>query len=362
MGQGLSPPFGEVAYSRVKIHIAFELRDEPTGGGNQFLKALRAYLHSVGAYAERIEEADVILANGHQWGPYLFRLFLAKRARPNLVIVHRVDGPMAVVRGDGVNRIVDKAIVNFNSRFADGTVFQSRWSRDLCITHGMDADKHHTIVLNAPDPSLFYPPAYQMVGDGKIRIVSTSWSGNWRKGFDVFEYLDKHLDFSRFTVTFIGNSPIKFENIRHIQPITSAALADELRNHDIFLQASHLEACSNSLIEAMNCGLVPVARNNSSHPEIVNEAGVLYEGIEDVTAAIDAAARGRAAYLAKTTQNITMERAGRAYLNFAKEVSQASLTRPSLYEFLVTWASWKLACSPAMFLRLRTLVGKQRHR
>jgi glycosyltransferase involved in cell wall biosynthesis len=347
----------------MKIYIAFDLRDEPAGGGNQFLKALRVYLRSAGAYAERMNEANVILANGHQWGPYLFQLFLAKRARPDLVIVHRVDGPMAVVRGDEKkNRIVDDAIVSFNNRFADGTVFQSRWSRDLCLIQGMEASKHQATILNAPDSSIFYPPVRKIVGDGKIRIVSTSWSGNWRKGFDVFQYLDQHLDFSRFTFTFIGNSPVKFENIRHIAPIPSAALADELRNHDIFLQASHLEACSNSLIEAMNCGLVPVAKNNSSHPEIVDEAGVLFEGIEDVIAAIDVAAKGQAKYLAKRSHRITMDCAGRAYLDFASEVSQAPLTRPGLTELLVAWASWKMARRPAMFLWLRILVGKLRRR
>lgn len=346
----------------MKVHVLSELRSGPWGGGNQFLKALRTFMRSAGAYAERIDGADVILVNGHQWGPYLFQLFRTKFTRSDIVVIHRVDGPMAVVRGCEDNRIVDEAIVRFNRYFADGTVFQSQWSHDLCIAHGMDASKPHAVVLNAPDPSIFYPLVRQMVGDGKIRIVSTSWSGNWRKGFDVFQYLDQHLDFSRFTFTFIGNSPVKFENIRHTEPIPSVALADELRNHDIFLQASHLEACSNSLIEAMNCGLVPVARNNSSHPEIVDEAGVLFEGIEDVIPAIDAAAKGRAAYLAKRSQKITMACAGRAYLDFAKEVSRAPLTRPGLYEFLVAWASWKMASRPATFTRLRTLVGKLRHR
>ena len=340
----------------MRIFIAFDMTEKPMGGGNQFLKALRAYLRSVGGYAERMEEADVILVNGHQWGPYLFRLFLAKRARADLVIVHRVDGPMEVVRGDAVSRIVDKAIGNFNRHFADGTVFQSHWSRDLCIAHGIDAQKPQTIVLNAPNPSVFYPPIHKVADDRKIRIVSTSWSSNWRKGFDVYRHLDKHLDFSRFTFTFIGNSPVKFENIRHIEAIPSVALAHELRNHDIFLQASHLEACSNSLIEAMNCGLVPVARNNSSHPEIVNEAGVLYDGVEDVIAAIETAAKGRAAYVTKMTQKITMEFAGRAYLDFAMGVRRELLTRPSLYEFLATWTLWKFPRSAAMFLRLRSLV------
>ncbi len=342
----------------MKIHIAFDLVDTPTGGGNQFLKALRSYLRSVGVYAERLEEAKVILANGHQWGPHLFRLYLAKRARPDLIILHRVDGPMSVVRGDEASLLVDKAIIRFNRYFADGTVFQSSWSRDLGLIQGMDTNKPQRTILNASDSSVFYRPVRRRGGDSKIRIVSTSWSGNWRKGFDVFQYLDQHLDFSRFTFTFIGNSPVKFENIRYIEPLPSTALASELRNHDIFLQASHLEACSNSLIEGMSCGLVPVARNNSSHPEIVDDAGVLFEGIEDIIAAIDAAAKDPSPYLEKRNHKVTMTYAGRAYLDFAEEVSRAPVTRPSMYEFLLVWVSWKMVSRPALFIWLKKLLKR----
>ena len=33
----------------MKVHILFRLKDEPTGGGNQFLKSLKEYLQSVRA-------------------------------------------------------------------------------------------------------------------------------------------------------------------------------------------------------------------------------------------------------------------------------------------------------------------------
>jgi glycosyltransferase involved in cell wall biosynthesis len=339
------------------IHILSELKSGPWGGGNQFLKALREYLRKRRAYAESIDAAQVVIVNGHQWGPHLITLFRLKRARPELVIMHRVDGPMEVVRGRADNRIVDEAIVCFSHNFSDGTVFQSHWSRDLCIARGMDGARPHAIVLNAPDPSIFYPPANALAMDGKIRIISTSWSSNWRKGFDVFQHLDQHLDFSRYEFTFVGNSPIIFKNIRHINPLASSMLAEELRRHHIFLQASHLEACSNSLIEAMNCGLVPVARNNSSHPEIVGKVGVLFEGIDDVVDAIRAAAQGRADYIANMSQEITIAKAGRAYLDFAVAMSRAPSIPPSLYEFFVTWASWKMASRPGLFLKLRNVVG-----
>ena len=340
----------------MKIHIAFNLLNAPMGGGNQFLKALRTYLRSANAYAERIEDAEAILVNGHQWGPYLFRLLRAKRVSHNIVILHRVDGPMALVRGREDNRILDKSIVHFNRHFADGTIFQSRWSRDLCIAHGLDTGKPLAVVHNAPDPSIFYPSDRLKAVDGKIRIVSTSWSSNWRKGFDVFQHLDRHLDFSRYAFTFIGNSPIAFENIRHIMPISSAELADELRSHDIFLQASYLEACSNSLIEAMNCGLIPVARNNSSHPEIVGDFGILYEGIDDVIVAIDMAAKGRAAYMGSMPPGLTLAQAGRAYLDFAVSVSRSPIARPGFRALLSTWLLWKMANRPGTLQKLRNLL------
>ena len=334
------------------IHILGELKAGPWGGGNQFLKALREYLRGCGAYAETLDVAQAVLANGHQWGPYLYEMFRAKRVNPNLVVLHRVDGPMAVVRGREDNRILDDAIIRFNRHFADGTIFQSNWSRGLCLAGGMDANKRQTVLFNAPDPSLFHPSTVMRPTSGKVRIVSTSWSSNWRKGFDVFEYLDNHLDFSKYEFTFVGNSRISFRNVRHLPAIPSDVLADELRAHDIFLQASQMEACSNSLIEAMNCGLVPVARNNSSHPEIVGDAGVLYEGVGDVLDAIEKAVSIRADCLARLPGDHTLTRIGHAYLEFAADVSRRPVARPTMAGFAATWIAWKVTKYPGFAQKL----------
>lgn len=341
----------------MKLHIAFDLLDKPTGGGNQFLKALRAYLRSQGAYAESLSDATVVLVNGHQWGAYLLQIYCEKKLRPELTILHRIDGPMTVVRGSEENSSLDYAISCFNRYFADGTIFQSQWSRNLCIEHGIDPIKQYVVALNAPDTSIFYPPCPPKISGNKVRIISTSWSSNWRKGFDIFLYLDENLDFSRYEFTFIGNSPVSFRNIHQIPPIPSVSLAQELRNHDIFLQASHVEACSNSLIEAMNCGLVPVVRNNSSHPEIVGEAGVLYEGKDDVLAAIDVAARDRHILLTKLPVDITLEVAGRKYIKFASQVSLSSKAKLSLPALILTWTAWKMANRPRIFVKIKRLIN-----
>ncbi len=338
------------------IHILCELRDGPWGGGNQFLKALRAHLRSVGAYSEDPSKADVVLVNGHQWSSYLWQIFSLKRSSHSVRLIHRVDGPMSIVRGGGESILVDKAIIIFNKFFSDGTIFQSGWSKNLCISGGMSQNKPYRIVLNASDPSIFYGPTKTSMSGKKIKIISSSWSQNFRKGFDVLQYLDNNLDFSQYEFTFVGNTPVSFKNFRHIHPLTSQNLANELRCHDIFLQTSHLEACSNGLIEAMSCGLVPVARNNSSHPEIVGLSGVLYEGVNDVIEAIATASENRDIYLLNKNKNINMNYVGCEYMNLAYEVINMPSNRPNFIHLLLTGFYLMSIYKSKFFMKLQALL------
>lgn len=272
----------------MKVAILFDFQEGPWGGGNQFLKALRDHWQLQGRYAESPEDADAVLFNSHHWQGQLTRLFMLKRRNPNLLIVHRIDGPISIVRGQNIERLVDHAIGKFNQLLADATIYQSRWSRSRCHEFGLSIDKPNTVIINAPNPNLFFPKTTNSKKKhDKIRIVMTSWSSNWLKGFDIYQYLDQHLDFTRYKLTFIGNSPVKFSNIHVIPPLTSATLAKELRNHDLFLTASIDDPCSNSLIEAIHSGLYPIVRNSGGHPEIVGNRGTLFYDTSDVLKSID---------------------------------------------------------------------------
>jgi len=87
----------------------------------------------------------------------------------------------------------------------------------------------------------------------KVKLIASSWSNNWRKGFDIYRFLDENLDFSKYEMTFVGNSPVKFKNIKQIPPVESRDLAELLRTHHIYITASQNDPCSNSLIEALSC-------------------------------------------------------------------------------------------------------------
>ena len=90
--------------------------------------------------------------------------------------------------------------------FADGTIFQSEWSRINCKKYGFSSNNPEITILNAPDKNIFYPLSKKNNKKNKIRLVASSWSSNFLKGFDIYTYLDQHLNFNKYDFTFIGNS------------------------------------------------------------------------------------------------------------------------------------------------------------
>ena len=78
-------------------------------------------------------------------------------------------------------------------------------------------------------------------------------------------------------MTFVGRTFEKFKNINMIQPQESLKLSQILKDHHIYIFCSKLEACSNSLLEAIHCGLAIIARNSSSNPELMKNSGLCFD-------------------------------------------------------------------------------------
>ena len=198
----------------------------------------------------------------------------------------------------------------------------------------MPSKNYELVTINAPDPKLFFPK-YLPHPDRteKFKLISSSWSTNPKKGFDILEHLDSHLDFNKYEMTFIGRSPVNFRNIKLINSLPSLQLAEHLRNHHFFVSASFREACSNSLLEAMHCGCVPIARNNSSHPEIIADAGVLFEGQADILTAIERAAENYEEFKAKNILP-SIQDVGERYFKFCTKVHEGKDTSMKNFSFV----------------------------
>ena len=265
---------------RRDLAIFHEFHEPPYGGGNQFLLALRAELVRRGISVEvnRLSgRTPACLYNSFNFDFHRLERF----ARDGVRMVHRVDGPIGVYRGfdDGT----DRRIVGINA-LADATILQSRYSLEKHRELGLEL-RNPLVIHNSVDPTIFQPRAeHEPLGDRRLRVVTTSWSDNPRKGSEVLRWLDQNLDFGAYELTFAGRTQQRFERIRVIGPLASQPLADLLRAHDVFLAASRDDPCSNALLEGLACGLPAAYVRSGGHPELVGDGGIGFDAAEELPA------------------------------------------------------------------------------
>lgn len=297
----------------IKIKIIFNIVEKASGGGNQFLKTLREYLINRGVYTEDDETAECFLFNSHHSIKEVFKL---RQRYPNKIFIHRVDGPVFLIRNKDL--YLDKIIFKINNMIADGTIFQSQWSKEKCVELGY-CEKNPSIVIYNATSELYKEDKKDKICNRKINLISTSWSSNIRKGFDIYKYLDKHLDFEKYNYIFVGNSPYEFKNISVQSPQYGEGLVSLLKRADIYVTASINDPCSNALIEALNCGLPSVVRDDGGHPELVDKAGEVFNDEEDVLLAIKKVSLHYNDYEKKIVKRYINE-AGEEYYNFINSI------------------------------------------
>jgi glycosyltransferase involved in cell wall biosynthesis len=269
---------------RADLSVFHEFAPPPSGGGNQFLAGLVGELRRRGLAVEvnRISgRTPVCLFNSFNFDDRRLRRF----ARSGCRMVHRVDGPIGVYRGfdDGT----DRRIFELNSELADTTVFQSRYSLEKHRELGLEL-RDPVVIPNAPDPAVFNADGrVGLSADEPVRLITTSWSDNPRKGADVIAELERELDPARFRLTFVGRSPVTFERARIVPPVPSTEVARLLREHHVFVFASLNEACSNSLLEALACGLPALYVDSGSNAEVVGGGGLPFQDAAKAAARLD---------------------------------------------------------------------------
>ena len=255
----------------MQIYIANKLVEGPYGGGNQFLKSLRSEFIRAGIYCEDPHRANIVLFNSHQ---NLEEVSHLKQDNLKAIFVHRLDGPMRLYNNMSDQR--DMMAYQMNTAFANAVIFQSEWSKQANLKLGLDiGDKNNVVVHNAVNSSVFKKNPNRQRGN-KIRLITSSWSDNIKKGFLTYKYLDENLDFDNYELVFMGRSPVKFKNILNLGPLNTENVVKELKRSDIYITASENDPCSNSLIEALSCGLPALALNSGGHSELVKSGGLLF--------------------------------------------------------------------------------------
>jgi glycosyltransferase involved in cell wall biosynthesis len=268
------------------LAVFHEFVPAPHGGASQSLRAVLGELRRRGARVEigTISTATrAVLFNSFNFDAQRLRL-LARRAR-GVRFVHRVGAVTSLYRGfdDGT----DARVAALNRELAHATLAISRATIEMYRQIGVELVEP-VVVHNGCDPAIFHPRGRIPFSRArKTRLICASWSDNPRKGGPTYRWLEDRLDWSRYEFTFVGNSSTPFRRIRRLPPMSSLALADELRRHDVFVTATENDAYSNALVEALSCGLPAVYLDSGGSAEAVKDAGFGYRDREEIPALLE---------------------------------------------------------------------------
>lgn len=267
----------------MKISLGMRLQSGPWGGGNQFAHSLVDYCRARGDqifFDLRDPSLDVILLTAskrsatytcNQAARYL--LFKNRKA----LVVYRVNECDERKGTRGINKRIMR-----EQRYADHTVFISKWLQNLFCSQGLPA-QGSSIILNGASTNVFNSNGFvPWNGSGRLRIVTHHWGDDWLKGFDIYRRLDDMLDLPRFRkrieFSFVGKLPkeFAFKNTRYIQPLSGDALARVLRSNHVYLTASQNEPAGMHHIEGALCGLPLLYRESGALPEYCRDYGIAF--------------------------------------------------------------------------------------
>lgn len=271
----------------MRISINVKTVNEPFGGANNFAKNLFKHLSKRGYYVtDRLENNldIIIIVISHDalrlvsYSPEDAKAY--KKAFPNVSVIHRIN---SCDEHRGYDNGTNKRVLEAN-QIADHTVFVSEFIRSFWYLKGINKDKNSYIIKTIADNKIFNRNNRSRWNKNEVlKIVTHHWSGNYMKGFDIYQRLDqmvKTIEWKKkIQFTFIGRTPLgyDFRNTNHIPPLVDKDIADELKKNHVYVTASRYEAAGNHYIEAMQCGLPVLHLNHGSLPEYCENFGVTFE-------------------------------------------------------------------------------------
>lgn len=267
-----------------RIGLWNNFQPPPWSGGNQFIVALEAELGRQGYETVRNGPADAHIVNSVQFPREQFDADVDPRVQR---VVHRIGGPISVLRGTPESLKQYKVAMRFNSECASATVIQSRHTLRFLAELGWHPVRP-TMIRHAADPEVFFAGEPRVRdADEPVRVIATCWSPSPGKGAAVYAWLAAHLDRAKYQLTFVGNLPPGVEGVRVIEPVGSVALGDLLRESDVYITASRNDPCGNALVEALSCGLPAIYYDGGGHPELAGFGGLPFTRPEQVPMLLD---------------------------------------------------------------------------
>lgn len=247
----------------MKIFIA-KYEPDRLGGGwsfqRNFAKAMKDNLSSY-------EEADVFFIAS---ASMLQREEVEQAKKDGKKIVLRVDNIIrnSRNRNTGMSRMKDFA------QMADLVVYQSKWAGRLL--HNFLSPKNSVIILNGTDQDIFNTEGRTKAPE--TRYLYSKYSSDETKNWELARSSFQQAKSQSKILNIVGRYDAKMveynfdfyedeEYVYHGEVQDIQTMADIYKSSDVFLYSYFNDACSQTLIEAISCGL-----------EIYNCYGMLQTG------------------------------------------------------------------------------------
>ena len=276
--------------------VAFNMKplSGPYGGGNQWLLQMVETMRAAGyKVIFRLDDsvAGIIGTHAGTSGKLAFsyeEIGEFKKAHPHVPCIQRINDN-DIRKGTGK---MDGLLAAAN-RAADHTVFVSAWLRDYHAARWFDATRPHSVIHNGANPAEFHPiGSAQWQPGASLRLVTHHWSGNWMKGFKVYQQIDEAIAAGILRdaeLWVIGNWPAElvWKTARTFPPCRGVALATLLRQCHAGVTASLYEPGAMHPMESLQCGLpLLYHRDSGGTVEIGEKWGVVFG--DDFLSAIEA--------------------------------------------------------------------------
>ena len=259
--------------------------DGPWGGGNLLVQALCSYAksHGINIVYEFEAGIDAILMldpRPNELGIGVEQIYSHSKAF-NVPVIHRVNECDARKGTTDVDKMLQEC-----SKISKTTVFVSEWMKNYHANLGWFCSDQK-VIYNGVDHEHFKPT--EKLANGKINIVAHHWSDNYKKGFDVYEDLDRWVARNPdFTFTYIGRERGTFKNTTVIAPIHGKTLGHKLGSFDVYVSASRYDPGPNHIIEAVACDLPTYTiLNGGGACEFAGPDGV-YKNFEELVKKLEA--------------------------------------------------------------------------
>ncbi len=281
----------------IRIHFSYKHVDQPWGGANNFIRALRSELSKSKGFqfANSIkDECDIMLMNQLGTGPG------GNGRNVPLKLVRRLTGRSYIEfkgRDERIRKLVVRAVnLNWHAHkrglrnflwgqwcdrqtlallnMADTVIFQSAYQREFFVKAGYRGKNENVVIHNGADKSfLCERPRYPKLGK-RLRVISSTASPRKTKRHELIAQLSMLKDVD---VRHLGAWP-KDVDVAQVQLLgmqPREKMVEEMSNSHYFLHTATRDPCPNAIFEAICMGLpVIYSSGTGSSAEIVGENGM----------------------------------------------------------------------------------------